>query len=348
MKYRLIILALMMVGIACQAQNKTDNQGRKQGHWVKNDKQGNKIYEGDFVDDMETGLFTYYYPDGTVRITNEYSVPGKVCKHKVYNQRGQLLAEGNFNQKNRDGLWLFYDGARKQPVKLTTYKMGVRHGLQVIFTSNGDTAEVCNWADNHRHGRWWKRIGERGYITATYVRGGIEGRLVEYDDNGLLIREGYYKDGFRHGTCRYYDQGHLVVEEDWTMGRLRDRRLRLLLPEERFVSIFNINYMAPQGNKKTVVYLANGTKLVNLEGSDVLYGRIGNDRFTLANKEARIMVATDLIVGTTRDREGREILNLDPRPDFDVFPDEDCMKMLHSLKLQQQTVEDGGSFDFDR
>ena len=265
----------------------------------------------------------------------------------VDNLRGQLLAEGNFNQKNRDGLWTFYDtGGRR--LKITTYKMGVRHGLQVIFTSAGDTAEVCNWYDNHRHGRWWKRIGMKGYITATFVHGGIEGKLVEYNDAQQLVREGHYTKGERDGRWKYYAQEQLVVDETWTMGTLRDRKVRLLLPEERFVSIFDIYYMAPQGNKKTVVYLSNGTKLVDLECSDVLYGRIGGDRFTLANKEARIMVATDLIVGTTRDREGREILNLDPRPDFDVFPDEDCMKMLHSMKLHQQTIEDGGSFDFDR
>ena len=106
--------------------------------------------------------------------------------------------------------------------------------------------------------------------------------------------------------------------------------------------------MAPQGKNKTIVYLSNGTKLVDLESAETLYGRVGGERFTIANKEARIMVATELIVGTTRDREGREILSLNPRPDFDVFPDEDCLKMLHSLKLQRQTQEDGGIFDFDR
>ena len=347
MKYRLIILALMMVGMACQAQNKTDNQGRKQGHWVKTDKQGAKIYEGDFVDDMETGTFTYFFPDGTVRIRNEYSVPGKVCRHQVYDQKGHLLATGVFNQKNRDGLWQFYSVSGKL-VKLTTYKMGVRHGLQIIFNSEGDTAEVCNWDDNHRHGRWWKRIGRKGYITATFVHGGIEGRLEEYNDQQQLVREGHYTGGERNGAWRYYEQGQMVVDETWSMGRLRDRRVRLLLPEERFVSIFDILYMAPQGNKKTLVYLPDGTKLVHHEPAEMLYGRIGNDRFTLANKEGRIMVATELIVGTTRDNEGREILNLNPRPDFDVYPDDDCMKMLHSLQLQRQTLEGGGVFDFER
>lgn len=346
MKLRLIALALMMVGLACQAQNQMDKQGRRQGHWVKTDKQGAKIYEGDFVDDKETGTFTYFYPNGTIRIQNEYTVPGKVCHHQVFDKEGHLLAKGDFNQKNRDGLWLFYSENGKI-IKLTTYKMGVRNGLQVIFTSAGDTAEVCNWVDNHRHGRWWKRIGLKGYITANYVHGGIEGRLVEYNDDQQMVREGFYTKGERNGVWKYYENGQVVIREHWTMGTLRDKEIRLLLPEERFVSIYDINYLAAQGKKKTIVYLTNGTKLTDQEPAETVFARVGNERFTLANKDNRIMVATNLIVGTTRDSEGREILSLDPAPDFHVFPDDDCMKMLKSLKLQKKTQEDGGAFDFE-
>ena len=347
MKYRLLVLALMLVGMACQAQNQMDKQGRKQGHWVKTDKQGAKIYEGTFVDDQETGTFTYYYPNGTIRIKNEYTVPGKICKHEVYDKDGHLLAKGNFNQKNRDGRWEFFS-EKGNLIKFTHYKMGVRHGVQVIFTPTGDTAEVCNWSDNHRHGRWWKRIGKQGYITATYVHGGIEGRLVEYDDNNQLVQEGHYTKGERNGQWKHYENGQLVVKERWVMGISKDREVRLLLPEERFVSIYDIYYMAPQGKKKAIVYLSNGTKLIDEEPAEVLYGHVGNSHFTLANREARIMVATNLIVGTTLDREGREILSLDPKPDFDVFPDQDCMKMLKSLQLQKQTQEAGGVFDFEK
>ncbi len=346
MKYRFLIFALLMAGFACQAQNQIDKQGRKQGHWVKTDKQGAKIYEGDFSDGLETGTFTYFYPNGTVRIINEYTIPGKVCHHQVFDEKGRLLAKGDFNQKNRDGLWLFYS-EKGSVVKMTTYKMGVRNGLQVIFNSEGDTAEVCNWTDNHRNGRWWKRIGLKGYITATYVHGGIEGRLVEYNDEQQLVREGYYKHGERDGHFKYYEDNKMVVDETWREGRMTDREVRLTLPEERYVSIYDINYMAPQGNNKTIVYLTNNVKLIDHENAESLYAHVGNGRFTLANKEARIMVATDLIVGTTRDKEGREILDLDPAPDFSVFPDEDCMKMLHSLRMHQQTIDAGGEFDFE-
>ena len=337
---------MLLAGIVCQAQNKIDNQGRRQGHWLKTDLKGAKVYEGTFVDGMETGTFTYYYPDGTVRITNVYTVPGKVCTHSVYDPAGHLLATGTFNQKNRDGLWQFYSKQGKL-VKLTNYKMGVRHGLQVIFNSNGDTAEVTNWSDNRRHGRWWKRLGTKGYITATYVRGGIEGKLVEYDDEGQLVRQGNYINGERHGQYRYYEKGILVVDETWNNGTLRDRKVRLAIPEERYLSIYDINYMLPHGKNQTIVYLPDGTTLVDNEEPERLYAHVGDGRFTLANKEARIMVATDLIVGTTRDSEGREILSLEPAPDFIVFPDKDCLQMLHSLQLQKQTQEAGGEFDFE-
>lgn len=345
MKYKIIAFALLMMGFACQAQNQIDKEGRRQGHWVKTDKQGTTIYEGTFTDGLETGTFTYYYPDGTVRIRNEYTVPGKVCKHEVYDNRGNLLARGNFNQKNRDGRWEFFAKSGKL-LKITTYKMGVRHGIQVSFTSNGDTAEVSNWSDNHRHGRWWKRLGKKGYITATYVHGGIEGRLVEYNDDQQLVREGHYTKGDRNGHFKYYENEQLVVDETWRMGDLKDRLVRLMVPEERFVSIYDINYMAPLGKKKTVVYLSDGTKLIDQEEAERLYNHVGQERFSLANKEARIMVATKLIVGTTFDNEGREILRLDPSPDFNVYPDKDCMGLLRSLRLQQQTQESGGVFEF--
>ena len=346
MKGKVVLLLLLLAGMACQAQNQMDKQGRRQGHWLKTDNQGAKVYEGTFVDGMETGTFTYFYPDGKVRIKNEYTVPGKICKHSVYDQEGNLLATGTFNQKNRDGLWLFYSKKGKL-VKMTNYKMGVRHGQQVLFNSEGDTAEVSNWADNHRHGRWWKRIGLKGYITATYVHGGIEGRLVEYDNDGQLVREGHYVNGDRHGQYRYYEAGQLVVDETWKAGLLRERMVRLKVPEERFVSVSDINYMLPKGKTKTLVYLTDGTRLIDEEEPERLYSHVGDGRFTLANKEARIMVATDLIVGTTHDSEGREVLSLDPKPDFEVFPDEDCLRMLHSLKLKQQTIDAGGEFDFD-
>lgn len=347
MKPKTILLAVLtLAAVAAQAQNAVDNQGRRQGHWLKTDKQGAKVYEGTFKDGLETGTFTYYYADGKVRIRNTYSVPGKICRHEVYDPDGHLLATGEYNQKNRHGRWEFYN-EKGRLIKITHYNMGVRHGLQATFTDSGDTAEVCNWVDNHRHGRWWKRVGKKGYITVGYNHGAIEGDLKEYDDDGRLVQEGHFTHNERDGHFKRYEDNQMVVDETWRMGVMADRQVRLLSPDAWMVSVFDINYLLPQGKKQVVVYLTNGNKVTDMEEAERLYHHIGDGRFSLVNKEQRIMVATDLIVGTTKDDEGREILDLDPKPDFDIFPDEDCLKLLRSLRLQQQTNDAGGTFDFD-
>lgn len=325
----MIAAAMLLTSVSAVAQNKTDKQGRRQGHWIRTDKDGSKIYEGDFVDGKETGTFTYYYADGSVRMRNTYTVPGRVCRHETFDEQGHRLTEGVYNQRNRDGVWKFY-AADGRLVKEATYSMGIKNGVHTVFERNGDTAEVTNWHNGERHGRWWRHLEGKGYITANYVNGGIEGRLVEYDSEGLLAREGNYRNGLRHGTYDIYEKGQKVVTENWHDGVMGERRLRLLLPEERWVSVYDILCLAPQGKAKVVVYLTDGTKLVTRESADALYSRLGTDRFVSANRKSRIMVARDNVRGTVKDAEGRDILHLEPQIDLVIFPDEDGLKMVQS------------------
>lgn len=330
---------MMLWSLGAEAQNIIDNQGRRQGHWVRTDKDGSKIYEGDFVDGLETGTFTYYYPNGMVRVRNTYTEPGRRCTHDAFDEQGRLLASGEYMQRNRDGLWKFYavDG---HLVKEARYRMGIKEGMHVIYNRQGDTAEVTHWKENHRHGRWWKRIGEQGYITARYIDGNLEGRLVEYDDQGRLAREGNYKAGLKHGSYRYYENGRLTVDESWNHGLMNDRKIRLLTPEERFESVFDIVCLAAQGKGRVLVFLRDGTRLTTQESADAVFGRLGNERFTLANRKSRIMVAREYVQGLGKDSEGRETLLLDPQPDLVIFPDEDGKKMAATRKYEEHSTLD--------
>ena len=333
----LLAAALLLAGTGATAQNSIDQQGRRQGHWIRTDKDGTKIYEGDFVDGREVGTFTYYYADGTVRMRNTYTEPGVRCDHEAYDEQGHLLVRGHYDRRNRDGQWLFYaeDG---RLVKEAGYRMGIKDGLHVIYTSKGDTAEVTHWRNNHRHGRWWKRIGHKGYITGTYVNGGLEGRLVEYDEDGLLAREGHYLDGLKHGTYRYYEGGKLTVDERWEHGLMLDRRIRLLLPQEEFVSVYDIVCLAPQGKNKVTLLLNDGSKRLTLESADLVYERLGDELFDCANRKSRIMVARRAIQGLGKDADGREVLLLEPQPDYSIFPDEDGKKMIRSRHFDDEPV----------
>ena len=333
MKACYIMVALLLAGIACNAQNTIDNQGRKQGHWIKTDKNGAKIYEGNFKDNKEIGTFEYYYPDGTLRIKNTYIIDGKLCSHEAYDEKGRLLAKGFYANKNRDSVWNFYT-EKGNLIKIAEYNMGIKEGTHVIFNSNGDTAEVSNWKDNHRHGRWWKRIGKQGWITGNYICGGLEGILLEYDQQGKLCRKGNYHNGFKNGRYQFFENEVMTIDEQWNNGTLMERKLRMLIPHEQYISIYDIAYMLPKGQKQAIIYMKDGTKYINQESVDIIYSRVGNGVFSLANKKSRVMISLSCLKGIKQDSEGRDILDLDPNPEFAIFPDEDCIKMVKSHQNQ--------------
>lgn len=334
MKIRNIVLMALCLGVVApaMAQNQIDKKGRKQGHWIRTDKNGVKIYEGDFKDNLEVDTFTYFYPDGTMRLRNVYTTPGKYCKHEAFDEKGNLIASGFYNQKNRDGEWRLYaEGGRL--VKIASYKMGIREGLQVIFNSNGDTAEVSTFVDNHRNGRWWKRVGKQGYITGTFVKGNLEGKLVEYAENGKMIREGYYHNGEKHGSYKYYEEGVLTVDESWQDGTLLDRKILLTTPSAQYVSTFGIAYFYPKGTSRSILYKNDGTVLTCQEDVETIFRRVGSEQFVTIDHKGRVVANQSSVMGIAKDAEGRDIVDLMPKPaTFSVYPDEDCIKMIKALR----------------
>lgn len=331
--------ALMLLALGAEAQNTVDKQGRRQGHWIRTDKDGTKLFEATYIDGLEVGTSTYYYADGTVRIRNTFTEPGVRCMHEAFDEQGRMLAMGEYCQRNRDGEWKFF-AADGRLVKEAVYKMGIKEGRHVIYNKQGDTAEVTHWQNNRRHGRWWKRIGDKGYITGNYVNGSMEGRLVEYDDQGRLAREGYYQNGLKHGTYRRFEYGRLAVDERWHHGLMSDRKILLLTPEAQYISIYDIAALAAQGKSRVVVVLTDGSELTAQESADAVYDRLGNERFTLANRKGRIMVARDAVQRIGTDSEGREVLLMEPQPSFSIFPDEDCRKMVNALKYEEHSPLD--------
>lgn len=340
MKLRIIALVMLCFGLTCTAQNKIDKQGLRQGHWIKTDKDGSRIFEGDFENGKEVGEFNYYYPNGTLKIRNTFTEPGKYCKHEAYDEKGKLMATGFYNQKNRDGEWRFYNSDGKV-IKIASYRMGIKDGTHIIFNANGDTAEISTWKDNHRDGRWWKRIGEKGWITGRYEKGLMQGKLIEYGNDGKLVREGFYKDGAKNGKYRYFESGLCTVEETWQDGVLADRKILLHTDKGTiWQSIFGIAYILPKGLNGTLIYLNDETKIACIDNADIVSERVGYEQFVLIDRKSRVLANTGSITGITKDTDGREILDLSPKPPFTIFPDEECIKMVRSLKRIDELDEE--------
>lgn len=344
MKAQSFLLLFIGLSLVCAAQNTIDKQGRKQGHWIKTDKQGHKIFEGNFKDGRETGVFEYFYADGTVRLRNTFiGNDGKRCKHEAYDEKGRLVAKGEYCLKNRDGQWEFYAEDGKL-IKKAGYKMGVQEGEQVIFTHSGDTAEVLNWKDGKKEGRWWKRTGTKAYLQANYKGGALEGRLEEYNEGGKLSHECTYTHGAKDGHSIYYENGLKTIDETWQKGYFIDRTV-LILEEKKahYLSIYKIAYLVPvgQNQNKLIVYLTDGTKFTATENPEAVRNRMGDELFSMVNKKNRIVAATSCIKGLKKDAEGRDILDLDPVPSFVIFPDEDCIKLVKAMMNEKNGVVPG-------
>ena len=67
----LILSALVLMPCVLEAQNKTDEKGRKQGKWSKAYPNGQVKYSGEFKDDKEIGTFSYYSKNGKLTQTIE-------------------------------------------------------------------------------------------------------------------------------------------------------------------------------------------------------------------------------------------------------------------------------------
>ena len=344
MKAQCILFLFIGLALVGGAQNSIDKQGRKQGHWIKTDNQGKKIFEGNFKDGHEVGTFEYFYGDGTVRLRNVFEgTDGKRCSHEAYDEKGRLVAKGWYFQKNRDGRWEFYAEDGKL-IKLAHYRMGVKEGQQVIFEHSGDTAEVLTWKDDKKEGRWWKRTGKKAYLTATYKGGALDGRLTEWDENGQLAHECTYSRGAKDGHSIYYRGGLKTVDESWQKGIFIDRTVLILEGKKaHYVSIYRIAYVVPVGQNrdKAIVYLTDGTKFTATEQADDICGRLGDELFSMVNQKNRVVASTGCIKGIKKDGEGREILDLEPEPPFVIFPDEDCVKLVRAKMNEKNGVVPG-------
>lgn len=330
MKTKILTTLLAILPLMAMSQNMMDSQGRRQGKWVKTDKNNRKVYEGTFKDGLEVGTFTYYYSDGTVRIKNTFLVDGKYCSHEAYDKNGKLMAKGFYNQKNRDSVWNIYN-AESKLLKSETYKMGTKTGKSVLFSTNGDTIEIQYWNDNKKHGRWYRKV-LNGYLEGNYANNLLDGPFAEYR-NGKVAAEGHYSEGLRNGQWKHYDGNNLEIVEKWNNGNLIDRKVLIYSEKPQMISTDEIAYFYPKG-KKTIVITMDGTTIVDEENSHKLFEKVGEDNFVTLNKEKQLVAAYRCIMGFEKDADGKEYVNLSPKLSFNLYPDDDCRKLVESILRQ--------------
>ena len=109
MKNLLLFLFCIPFFAFSQTINEVDSKGLKQGDWKKTYENGNTKYEGNFKDDIEQGLFKYYYKTEELKGIKEFFHKGKAASAHFYNKQGNLIASGLYVSHKKDSTWNYYN-----------------------------------------------------------------------------------------------------------------------------------------------------------------------------------------------------------------------------------------------
>lgn len=225
MKFNNILFVLILLNVfiaSAQDINQFDADGKRHGIWKKHFK-GTKVlrYEGQFLHGKEVGEFKFYENENgrpVLAATKMFNETDGTAQVKFLNPQGKLISEGQMKGKAYVGTWNYYQNNGKSLLTTEHYNdNGELHGERLVYYENGQIAEMKHYVNGKLHGesKWYS---EANVVLKTYnyVNGELHGPAKYYNPQGELITEGQYKHDKKTGIWKFYEEGKLIEEKDFT------------------------------------------------------------------------------------------------------------------------------------
>jgi len=234
MNLKLLITATLLVisvNIAGQTEttvNITDNQGKKQGHWIKKYPSESIMYDGYFKDDHPVGEMKRYYEDHTLKSVLIYSENGSKAVAVIYHPNGNISAKGTYLDQKKEGKWQFYSSFKNGClVSEEYYSDNLRNGLSLKFYADSTIAEKTNYVNDIKQGVWTQYYpGGKICLKSTYLNGKINGKFEFWFENGRIEFSGQYKDDSRDGLWIIYkNDGTIKYQLNYKSGITHDHQM---------------------------------------------------------------------------------------------------------------------------
>lgn len=184
----------------------------------------------------------YYDANGILRLTENESFGNEYGKITRYYQNGQKIFEYNATNNEKDGDQLFFNEQGK-PVVALGYKMGILKYYKTlenngtlgneILISNNPTEIISMYPDGSKafSVKVDKRLlegkleifSEKKYVvySSENKNGSLEGKRIEYYDNGKIYKEENYLNGKYHGLISYFNlDGSKLYEANYQYDEL--------------------------------------------------------------------------------------------------------------------------------
>lgn len=196
------------VGINARTEkvNQTDKNGLKQGFWTKVYPNGQLAYEVYFKDDKPIGTHKRYHENGKLMAVLDFDDKSEYADAKLYNDKEELIAEGKYKNKLREGVWLFFDKGKK--IIEEKYTNGLKNGVSRTYYENGQVSDERFWEMDIENGVWRQYYPSGKVKLETRVDKGVRNSVYyTYYENGRFEVQGHYKDDRMDGDWIYYDNG---------------------------------------------------------------------------------------------------------------------------------------------
>jgi len=231
MKLKIISMALLLaVASAAAGQpqedlNKTDQQGKKQGHWIKKYANGTIMYEGTFKDDKPVGEFKRFNSDNTLKSVLIYSKDSRVSDATIYYPNGFISSKGKYVDQLKEGVWRFYSsGINGCLINEESYSKSIKNGLSLKYYTDSTLAEKITYLNGVKTGEWIQNHPDgKIYLKANYVNGQLDGKFEAWYNNGKRQYSGSYKRNVRDGKWQMFDEkGTLKYEITYVDGAAKN------------------------------------------------------------------------------------------------------------------------------
>ena len=225
----IFLLGLCFGYVSAQEINQTDADGERHGIWKKNfEGTDQPRYEGQFEHGKEIGLFKYYQLIGRkskLAATRSFNKDGTAIV-KFYTVAGKVISEGKMRGKTYIGQWTYYHKNSDVVMTVENYDDdGLLHGLRVVHYDTQQKAEEVNYVNGLREGQETHYALNGNVVKIyNYVNDQLHGPTQHFDDQKNLILEGQYKNDKKVGIWKYYSNGKLLREKNWSHKPKRNKR----------------------------------------------------------------------------------------------------------------------------
>lgn len=212
MRLKIVVLLLFFCGIfsisAQEKLNQFNKSGERIGNWVRYYDNGKIRYQGQFENGKEVGVFKFYSMVNSENpiIIKTFSEKTGIANVEFFSEEGLLESQGEMQDENRIGRWLFYLSDGKTLVSEENYKKGVLNGESKTYYRSGKITEIKHYEDGKLKGNL-KRFSDEGILLddLNYENGKLNGLANYYNTFGKLRSTGSYVNDERVGKWHYFE-----------------------------------------------------------------------------------------------------------------------------------------------